>query len=123
MSTTPREEAGSRGQEELQAFYTAAEDIEEDSNLTINGLLGIATAEGESYAVDCTFSRRFSLEDFGTVLGTLLGTHAVQHDWTPQQISGFLLRVVSNRETSGTHSIHFEEDGYESDVAEDPEQA
>lgn len=97
MSTTPREDPGSRGEEELQTFYTAAEHIEEDSDLLINGLLGIATADGDKYAVDCTFSQRFSPDDFGTVLGTLLGTHAVQHSWTPQQISGFLLRVVSNR--------------------------
>lgn len=93
----PQEHAGSRGQEKLRAFHLAAGDIQEETDLAIHDLLGIVTAHDQDYTVDCMFSRSFDLDDFGTVLGTLLGTHAVQHGWTPEQISGFLLRIVADR--------------------------
>lgn len=109
MGTTPREDAESRSREDVQAFYRATEDIEENTDLVINGLLGIAKATDETYAVECTFSQRFNLQDFGTVMGTLLGTHAAQHGWTSEQVSAFLLKIVSNRLSSAdTAEIVFE---------------
>ncbi|MBD5559775.1 MAG: hypothetical protein HDQ87_05375 [Clostridia bacterium] len=87
---------------QLEAFYMATDDIGLDSDLKINGMLGIATEEDDNFTIDCVFSRRLTIEDFGTVMGTLLGTQAVQHNWSPEQISGALMRMIASRDQSGT---------------------
>ena len=105
--STPQENVESSSHELLGAFHAAAEEIGEEADLAISSLVGIASQNGSAYDVSCAFSRQLDREDLGTVLGTLLGTHAIQHGWAPGRIAGFLLQVIANRpvQTSITAEI------------------
>ena len=95
--STPQEDARGYNHETLGAFHAAAEDIGKKADLAISSLVGIASEKGGAYDVSCAFSSRLDREDLGTVLGTLLGTHAIQHGWKADRIGGFLLQVIANR--------------------------